>query len=120
MLIRATSMVAESGSGTTYFNLYLSWAGYSVVQTNVLPTAGSALSVVAAFGFGIWADATGDRLIPTIIVHVLTIVSNVILTVWSVPKAALLFAYYLTYVGAAGQPIVIVSLNADELRSHSQ
>ncbi|KAJ0283621.1 hypothetical protein CBS470a_007236, partial [Colletotrichum nupharicola] len=31
-------MVAEAGSGTGYFNLYLKSEGYSVVQTNVLPT----------------------------------------------------------------------------------
>lgn len=33
-------MVAEAGSGTNYFNLYLKAEGYSVVQTNVLPTIG--------------------------------------------------------------------------------
>lgn len=33
-------MVAEAGSGTSYFNLYLKAEGYSVVQTNVLPTIG--------------------------------------------------------------------------------
>lgn len=33
-------MVAEAGSGTGYFNLYLKSEGYSVVQTNILPTIG--------------------------------------------------------------------------------
>lgn len=33
-------MVGEADSGTNYFNLYLKAEGYSVVQTNVLPTIG--------------------------------------------------------------------------------
>lgn len=39
-------MVAEAGSGTSYFNLYLKAEGYSVVQTNVLPTIGRPKSFV--------------------------------------------------------------------------
>lgn len=39
-------MVAEAGSGTSYFNLYLKAEGYSVVQTNVLPTIGKLESFV--------------------------------------------------------------------------
>lgn len=33
-------MVAEAGSGTGYFNLFLKSEGYSVVKTNILPTIG--------------------------------------------------------------------------------
>lgn len=40
-------MVAEAGSGTSYFNLYLKAEGYSVVQTNVLPTIGKPENFVA-------------------------------------------------------------------------
>lgn len=101
-------MSAESGSGTTYFNLYLKWAGYSVVQTNVLPTAGNALSIVTAFAFGMITDATGHRLSILIIIQLMVLVSNVLLSVWHIPTPALLFAYYLSYVGAGAQPIVIV------------
>ncbi|KAI1077758.1 major facilitator superfamily domain-containing protein [Whalleya microplaca] len=100
-------MVAQAGSGTNYFNLWLKWAGYSVVNTNVLPTAGNALSVVAAFSFGIIADATGHRLATIIVVQLLVMLSNVLLSVWNIPTPALLFAFYLSYVGSAAQPIVI-------------
>ncbi|KAJ0310845.1 hypothetical protein Brms1b_008473 [Colletotrichum noveboracense] len=46
-------MVAEAGSGTGYFNLYLKSEGYSVVQTNVLPTIGTwyQKQPIAASGF---------------------------------------------------------------------
>lgn len=102
-------MVAQSGSGTSYFNLWLKWAGYSVVDTNILPTAGSALSLVSSFFFGAIADATGYRLATLVVIQLLMILSNVLLSIWYIPKAALLFAFYLSFVGAAAQPIVIVS-----------
>ncbi|KAI1484775.1 major facilitator superfamily domain-containing protein [Biscogniauxia mediterranea] len=100
-------MVAQAGSGTNYFNLWLKASGYSVVETNILPTAGNALSIVAAFSFGIIADATGHRLGAIIIVQLLVMLSNILLSIWDIPTAALLFAFYLSYVGAAAQPIVI-------------
>lgn len=106
--MKCSRMSAESGSGTSYFNLYLQWAGYSVVQVNVLPTAGNALSIVTALAFGMLADATGRRLVILIGIQMLVLVSNVLLSVWHIPAPALLFAYYLSYVGAGAQPIVIV------------
>ncbi len=101
--------VANAGLGTNYFNLWLKAKGYSVAQTNVLPTAGNALSVVAAFFFGIIADRTGKRLPILIVIELLMMTSNVMLSVWNIKKGALLFAFYLSYVGGAAQPIIIVS-----------
>lgn len=101
-------MVAQAMSGTNYFNLWLKWAGYSVVDINVLPTAGNALSIAMAFIFGMITDATGHRLAMIIIIELLVMLSNVLLSVWYIPTRALLFAFYLSYVGAAGQPIIIV------------
>ncbi|KAJ4999582.1 Pantothenate transporter liz1 [Colletotrichum sp. SAR 10_66] len=100
-------MVAEAGSGTGYFNLYLKSEGYSVVQTNVLPTIGNAIQIVAAFSVGWLSDATGNRVLTVVFVQVLVLVSNIILSIWNVPKAALLAAFYLSYTGGAAQPVVI-------------
>ncbi|KAH9904477.1 major facilitator superfamily domain-containing protein [Xylariomycetidae sp. FL2044] len=100
-------MVAQSGSGTSYFNLWLKWAGYSVVDTNVLPTAGNVLSIVSAFVFGMIADFTGQRLSMIIVVQLLVMLSNILLSIWNIPTGALFFAFYLSYIGAAAQPIVI-------------
>ncbi|TQN64999.1 Pantothenate transporter liz1 [Colletotrichum shisoi] len=100
-------MVAEAGSGTGYFNLYLKSEGYSVVQTNILPTIGNAIQIVAAFSVGWLSDATGSRVLTVVFVQALMLVSNIVLSVWSVPKAALLAAFYLSYTGGAAQPIVI-------------
>lgn len=102
-------MVAQAGTGTNFFNLYLKASGYSVVETNILPTAGSALSLVSAFIFGAIADATGYRLTTIIAIQLLVMLSNILLSIWYIPKSALLFAFYLSFVGAAAQPIVIVS-----------
>ncbi|KAL2674089.1 hypothetical protein Neosp_012535 [[Neocosmospora] mangrovei] len=100
-------MVAQAGSGTGYFNLYLKAEGYSVVQTNVLPTAGNAISVVAAFAAGMIVDATQARLTMSIIIQLAVVVSNILLAVWYIPNGAKLFAYFLSYVGSAAQPIII-------------
>ncbi|KAF9873960.1 hypothetical protein CkaCkLH20_08694 [Colletotrichum karsti] len=82
-------MVAEAGSGTGYFNLYLKAEGYSVVKTNILPTIGK------------------QRHPSRCRVFFLVLVSNILLSVWNVPKAALLAAFYLSYTGGAAQPVVI-------------
>ncbi|KAH6887546.1 major facilitator superfamily domain-containing protein [Thelonectria olida] len=100
-------MVAQAGSGTGYFNLYLKSAGYSVVDTNVLPTAGNAISVVAAFLAAGVVDATGARLTMSVIVQLTVMVSNVLLAVWNIPDGAKMFAFFLSYAGSAAQPIII-------------
>lgn len=110
LFILPYNFVGQAISGVKYFNLYLKWDGFSVVHTNLLPTAGDALSVVAALAFGIAADQTGYNAVLIIIVQGLVIVSNIILSVWYVPRGALLFAYFLSYAGLAAQPIVIVSI----------
>lgn len=111
-------MCAQSGSGYNCFNLYLKAEGYSVVQTNILPTAGNALSVVAAFAFGIAVDTTRQPLTFVCVVQVLMILSNALLAVWNIPKAALLVAFYLSFIGAAGQPVIIVRIHPNIVTHH--
>ena len=101
-------MVANAGLGSNYFNLWLKANHYSVVQTNVLPTAGNVVSVVTAFAFGIYADRTGQRLYAIIAIQLLLVLSNTLLSIWSIPTGALLFAFYLSYISGAAQPIIIV------------
>lgn len=108
-MLMLSRMVAQAGSGTGYFNLYLKAKGYSVVQTNLLPTAGNAISVVSAFLAGGIVDATGARLAMSVLIQVVVMVSNILLAVWFIPDRARLFAYFLSYVGSAAQPIIIVS-----------
>ena len=50
-----------------------------------------------------------------LIIITLVLLSNVLLSVWYIPKGAILFANYLSYVGSAAQPIVIVSLSRRSL-----
>lgn len=40
-------------------------------------------------------------------VQAMVLLSNIILSIWNVPKAALFAAFYLNYTGGAAQPIVI-------------
>ncbi|TEA12451.1 Pantothenate transporter liz1 [Colletotrichum sidae] len=78
-----------------------------VVKTNILPTIGNAIQIVSAFAVGWLSDATGNRVLTVVFVQALVFVSNVLLAVWNVPKAALLAAFYLSYTGGAAQPVVI-------------
>lgn len=100
--------MAACHTATSYFNLWLQAAGYSVVQTNVLPTGGNAVAIVVTIAWGVLADRTGQRFYLINGLLVLMIVSNVLLSVWNIPKGALMFAYYLSYTGAATTPVLIV------------
>jgi MFS transporter, ACS family, pantothenate transporter len=102
-------MVANASSGSQYFNLWLKAEKYSVVLVNTIPTAGSAIQVIASFLFGAIADFTGQRKHTANVVSLIVIVANILLSIWNIPRAALLFAFFLSYVGAAAQPIIIVS-----------
>lgn len=101
--------MAEAAYGTNFFNLWLKAEGFSVYQCNVLPTAGGAISVLTAFVFGILTDRTKKRLLISIFIQILMLISNIMLSIWNIPRAALFFAFYLSYAGAGSQAIVIVS-----------
>ncbi|ERT03321.1 uncharacterized protein SPSK_09073 [Sporothrix schenckii 1099-18] len=107
VFLLAYTFVAMAGQGTNYFNLWLKAVGYSVVQVNVLPTAGNAVSIVAAFVFGIVADRTGRRREALLVILLVLFVSNLLLSIWHIPKGAIMAANYLAYIGSAAQPIVI-------------
>ncbi|KAL4865334.1 major facilitator superfamily domain-containing protein [Aspergillus spectabilis] len=100
-------MVAQAGQGSGYFNLWLKDQGYSTAQVNTIPTAGNALSVVASLFFGTIADRTGTRAETCIVVCLIVIVSNIMLSIWNIPRAGLLFAFFLSFVSckAWGQEV---------------
>ncbi|TVY93356.1 Pantothenate transporter [Lachnellula willkommii] len=99
--------VAMMNYGSSYFNLWLKAEGYSVVNINTIPTAGAALSIVAALASGIFADRTGKRKTTVSILIITVTVGNILLSVWHLPKGVLMFSNFLLFVGAAAQPIVI-------------
>ncbi|KAE9377496.1 MFS general substrate transporter [Stipitochalara longipes BDJ] len=100
-------MVANAGLGPSFFNLWLKAEKYSVVLINTIPTAGSALQVIFAISFGTIADLTGKRKHTANVVSVLTLVANIILSIWYVPKGALWFAFFFSFVSSSAQPIII-------------
>lgn len=102
-------MVAACHTATSYFNLWLKSSGYSVVQANTLPTGGNALAIVVTLLWGILADRTGKRFLLINSLLVLMMVSNIMLSIWNIPKGALMFAFYLSYAGSATTPVLIVS-----------
>jgi ACS family pantothenate transporter-like MFS transporter len=110
-------MVAACHSATSYFNLWLKATGYSVEKINYLPTGGNALNIVVTVMCGIIADHTGQKYWMIVVIQLLMMFSNVLLSVWDIPKSALMFAYYLSYCGSAATPILIswaTQLNASD------
>jgi len=95
--------------GNSYFDLWLKAEGHSVVNINTIPTAGAALGIIAALTAGIYADRMGRRKTTVTILIVIVTMGNILLTMWHLPKGVLMFANFLTFVGSAAQPIVIVS-----------
>jgi ACS family pantothenate transporter-like MFS transporter len=100
-------MVAACHTATSYFNLWLKAEGYSVLKINYLPTGGSALNIVFTVTSGIIADHTGWNYPMIVVIQLLMMFSNILLTVWHIPKSALMFAYYLSYCGSAATPLLI-------------
>ncbi|KAJ5901479.1 pantothenate transporter liz1 [Penicillium taxi] len=105
------TMVAACHSATSYFNLWLKAAGYSVVKVNVLPTGGSALDIVVTILWGMIADRYGKHYWLIISIQLLMMLSNILLSIWTIPKAALMFAFYLSYAGSAATPVLIAWAN---------
>ncbi|KAG4031712.1 hypothetical protein MFRU_008g00750 [Monilinia fructicola] len=94
-------------SATNYFNLWLEAEDYSVVKRNILPTAGNALTIVVEMAYGIIADRVGKRFLLVNVLMAIMMVSNIMLSIWNIPKPALMAAYYLSYAGTATTPVLI-------------
>ena len=56
---------------------------------------------------GVAGAATNFNATIVVGIELIVIIANIMLSVWSIPKAALLFAPYISYAGLAAQPIVI-------------
>lgn len=104
-------MIAACHTATSYFNLWLKAEGYSVDKINYLPTGGNALAIVVTLAWGMLADRTGKFYWLIVSLLGIMILSNILLSVWNIPKAALMFAYYISYAGSATTPVLIVRLH---------
>ncbi|KAK4498840.1 hypothetical protein PRZ48_009350 [Zasmidium cellare] len=117
VFVGSYTMIAACHTATSYFNLWLKAEGYSVDKINYLPTGGNALAIVVTLAWGMIADRTGQFYWLIISLQFWMILSNILLSVWTIPKAALMFAYYISYAGSAATPVLIAwgaKLNAGD------
>ncbi|KAF2164071.1 hypothetical protein M409DRAFT_37100 [Zasmidium cellare ATCC 36951] len=117
VFVGSYTMIAACHTATSYFNLWLKAEGYSVDKINYLPTGGNALAIVVTLAWGMIADRTGQFYWLIISLQFWMILSNILLSVWNIPKAALMFAYYISYAGSAATPVFIAwgaKLNAGD------
>ncbi|KAK7419040.1 hypothetical protein QQX98_003542 [Neonectria punicea] len=105
------------------FSLYLRANSpdiYSIVQVNTLPTATSAISIVAALAAGVAADRLGRFWVPAVITTVPVLVGMILLNVWHVGEKGRLAAFMLQGFMAPMSPMsmswatVIMANDAEE------
>ena len=80
-----------------------------MTKINYLPTGGNALAIVVTLTWGMIADRTAQFYWLIMSLQFVMILSNILFSVWTIPKSALLFAYYISYAGSATTPVLIVS-----------
>jgi ACS family pantothenate transporter-like MFS transporter len=89
------------------FNLYLKANAdrYTISQINNIPTVQSALSIVAALGGCYWADATGKRWAPSLVICGLMSIGSICMAVWNIPEGLKFFAFFIAGLGGALNPL---------------
>ena len=103
-------MVANAGLESQFFNLWLKAEKFGVVKINTIPTAGSALQVVSVLAFDTISDLTGQRMHAANVASAITMVMNIMLAIWYIPKAALWVAFFGSLIGSSVEPVIIVSV----------
>lgn len=89
------------------FNLYLKAHAdqYTISQINNIPTGQSALSIVAALLGCYWADATGKRWQPSLIICIFMTFGSICMAIWNIPVGLKFFAFYVAGLGGALNPL---------------
>lgn len=89
------------------FSLYLKAHAdkYSPSQINNIPTGQSAVSIVAALGFCYWADAKGNRWLPSLCICLCMVFGSICMAIWYIPVGLKLFAFYVAGLGGALNPL---------------
>ncbi|KAK9473859.1 major facilitator superfamily domain-containing protein [Dipodascopsis tothii] len=110
-------------SYTGYFNLWLSsLKDLSVQQVNLIPTAGSALSLISCGIMPVISDKYRIRWQFGALSSGFCLLGAILLSVWYLPEGVLMFANLVPNLGAPGQPIIIAWMSESfqdntELRS---
>lgn len=89
------------------FNLYLKAHAdkYSTAQINNIPTGQSALSIIAALTGCYWADATGKRWLPSLVICAFMTFGSVCMAIWNIPLGLKFFSFYIAGLGGALNPL---------------
>ncbi|KAK9471183.1 major facilitator superfamily domain-containing protein [Dipodascopsis tothii] len=108
---------------TSYFNLWLKALGtLTVEQINLIPTGGSGLAVISAYIFPMISDRYNCRWPIAIGCSAFGLLGAILLSIWNLPEAVIMFANIIPNAGAAGQPLTVAWMhenfqNNTELRS---
>jgi ACS family pantothenate transporter-like MFS transporter len=89
------------------FNLYLKAHAdiYSTSQINTIPTGQSALSIIAALIGCYWADASGKRWAPSLLICACMTFGSICMAIWTIPIGLKFFAFFVAGLGGALNPL---------------
>ncbi|KAI9925407.1 hypothetical protein ASPWEDRAFT_741562 [Aspergillus wentii DTO 134E9] len=89
------------------FSLYLKAHSdiYTESDINTYPTGQSAVSIVAALIFCYWADVSGKRWLPSIVLCIGMTFGAICMAVWYIPVGLKFFAFYVAGLGGALNPL---------------
>ncbi|PYH93102.1 MFS general substrate transporter [Aspergillus ellipticus CBS 707.79] len=101
------------------FNLYLEAHSdiYSESDINTYPTGQSALSIISALVGCYWADVTGKRWLPSLVICVCMTIGAICMAIWDIPIGLKFFAFYVAGLGGALNPLFMSW--ASEVTVHS-
>ncbi len=105
-------------NAASYMNLWLKSLNYSVQDVNNIPTAGSALMLVTVYLLSLLSDYTGRRALPIYISAVIGIISMALLSVWYLPRTALMFAFLIAFACDGGTSLSITWLQESMQEDH--
>jgi ACS family pantothenate transporter-like MFS transporter len=95
------------GTLQSYFGIVLKALGYDVYDRNNIPSATSGVGILACIISGFIVDILGRRLEMALFLQVLWITGAVIIKVYDVPRASLIFGYSILGVYYATSPIIV-------------
>ncbi|KAK9453438.1 major facilitator superfamily domain-containing protein [Dipodascopsis uninucleata] len=95
--------------GTTPFSLYMKYTDhqYPVSKINNYPTMSKAVTIVTTIIGCYYADKTGDRFLPCLVVTSLTLISAIVLLVYDVSEFGRIFCFSMSGAASSMNPFLM-------------
>ncbi|KAJ4386426.1 hypothetical protein N0V93_009321 [Gnomoniopsis smithogilvyi] len=100
-----------SSSSVNPLSLWMKSNGWSVAMVNIIPTAQSAVQLVATVGLSVLSDFLRSRAIVMTVPTLFGFFTSLCLAIWSIPVGLKWFAFFASRVGVAYGPLAMTWAN---------